>query len=124
MVINLANPSKAEKKAVESTVDSLAAGRESEPREEQADVSRSKEADLDENDVESGESEVSVDEASRVVATEIYSNGLHHQEIAEKYGVEVQAVKWLMKKRGIGFASRDQGEPPEDMQDAISRLSE
>lgn len=122
MVINLANPSKAEEEAIESPVDSLAAERESEPRDEQADVSRSKETDFDENDVESGESEVSVDEASRVVATEIYSNGLHHREIAEKYNVEMRAVKWLMKERGIGFARRDMGEPPRVIKESIVML--
>lgn len=91
--------------------ESTAAESESEPRGKQADVSRSAGSESAERAVESRESEVSVREASRVVATEIYSNGLHHREVAEKYGVEVRAILWLVKERGIGFAARDQGEP-------------
>lgn len=124
MVINLANLSKSEEETVEPPVDSLAAEGQSEPREEQADVSRSEDGGLDESAVESGEREVSVKEASGVVATEIYSNGLHHREVAEKYCVSIQAVKWLMKERGIGFAAREMGEPPEQVRESIPLLIE
>jgi hypothetical protein len=108
-MVNLTAPWKSPEPPSEST----AAESESEPGEERADVSRSTDSESAESAVESRESEVSVREASRVVATEIYSNGLHHREVAEKYDVEIRAVTWLMKERGIGFAPRDQGDPPE-----------
>lgn len=64
----------------------------------------------------------SIAAAVRTVSTEIYSRGLHHCGVAEKYNVSVRAITWLMKKQEVGFASRNMGEPPEHVRDAIWSL--
>lgn len=66
---------------------------------------------------------MSVAEASGVVAEELYSNGLAVGEVAEKYDVSVEAVTWLMRERGIGFPSRDQGDLRSSSSQLVSRSS-
>lgn len=89
--------------------------------EQSTDESRSDSAHRAEEPGERQESEVSVSEAGRVVAEEMYSNGLAVGEVAEKYGVSTEVVIWLMKERGIGFASQEMGEPPQEISTSFSR---
>lgn len=95
---------------------------ESEPVATSTDESRSDDRGAEEIAAPSQESEIDVDEACHVVAREMYSGGLHHMEVAEKYGVPVEVVKWVMKEYGIGLYSRDMGEPPTRYGDSLVRI--
>lgn len=92
--------------------------------EQSTDISRSDSTRGAEEPGERQESEVSVSEAGRVVAQEMYSNGLAVGEVAEKYGVSTEVVTWLMKNRGIGFASQEMSNPPTEFENGIHRLVE
>lgn len=91
--------------------------------EQSTDVSRSDSAHRAEEPGERQESEVSVSEAGRVVAEEMYSNGLAVGEVAEKYSVSTEAVIWLMKERGIGFAPQSTSTVPSELEPHLSALT-
>ena len=95
---------------------------ESEPVEAESDVSRSENREAEETATPSRERENEVAEACRVVAREMYSGGLHHEEVAEKYDVPVEVVKWVMKKRGIGFAKRNKDGSSKEMVESITSI--
>lgn len=63
--------------------------------------------------------------ASKVVRAELYSRGLGVGEVAAKYDVDVAAILWIVKAKGLAeFPARDMGDPPAYVEKAFVALTE
>jgi hypothetical protein len=106
MVINLAHPSKYAD-GEEPPVDSTAAESESEPREEQADVSRCESSRSAESGVESRDEDVSDSTRADLLGRRefralFYSQGLSPSEVMGLLNLSPEHVGTLMRYHGVG----------------------